>query len=61
MMGGNVSDKGKVLVACPSYAGKEYALDAWIEGFKSFNYPDAYAYMLDNTTGSKAYFDPIVG
>jgi hypothetical protein len=23
---------GRVLVACPTYAGKEYALDAWKAG-----------------------------
>ncbi len=24
--------RGRVLVACPTYAGKEYSLDAWVAG-----------------------------
>lgn len=43
---------GRVLVACPTYAGKEYALDAWAAGFRAMRdaHPEpVYAYQVDNT------------
>lgn len=48
---------GRVLVACPTYAGKEYALDRWIEGFRALEYPEKFAYQVDNTRVSPAYFE----
>jgi hypothetical protein len=44
-----MTDLGRVLVACPTYAGKEYALDAWVAGFRALDYPDLSAYQVDNT------------
>ncbi len=56
-------DTGRVLVACPTYAGKEYALDAWVAGFAALEYPDKFAYQVDNTNRSLdpelRYFDRI--
>ena len=54
-------EKGRVLVACPTYAGKEYALDAWKAGFDAMTYQPRVAYQVDNTAISEAYFDRIRG
>jgi len=48
---------GRVLVACPTYAGKEYSLDPWIAGFRALDYADKFAYQVDNTRVSPAYFE----
>lgn len=48
---------GRALVACPTYAGKEYALDAWVAGFNALDYEEKHAYQVDNTRVSPAYFD----
>lgn len=53
-------EKGRVLVACPTYGGKEYALDAWVAGFNALDYEPKYAYQVDNTAVSEKYFDRIV-
>jgi len=50
-------NQGKVLVACPTYAGKEYALEPWLQMFNALTYKDKVAYQVDNTRVSKAYFD----
>jgi hypothetical protein len=50
---------GKVLVACPTYAGKQYALDEWVEGYKALAYEPKCAYQVDNTNESQAYFEEI--
>jgi hypothetical protein len=50
--------KGSVLVGCPTYAGKEYSLDAWLEGARGFTYDEpVYLYQVDNTAISSAYFE----
>ena len=49
-------DKGSVLVACPTYAGKEYCLDEWVDGFDKLIYHPKFAYQVDNTRGSLLYF-----
>lgn len=49
--------RGSVLVACPTYAGKEYALDPWIAMFRALRYPAKFAYQVDNTRVSTAYFE----
>jgi hypothetical protein len=55
-----MSDNGRVLVACPTYAGKEYALDAWVAGARALQYDgDVSAYQVDNTAVSLAYFERI--
>jgi hypothetical protein len=39
----------KVLVACPTYKGKAYCLDAWAENVKSFTYLNYDVLLVDNT------------
>ena len=52
--------KGSVLVACPTYAGKEYALDRWVASARSLVYPEPiHFYQVDNTAVSLAYFERI--
>lgn len=53
-------DWGKVLVACPTYAGKEYALDDWIAGIKALTYQNLWMYQVDNTRGTLDYFNTLV-
>lgn len=50
-------DRGKVLVACPTYAGKEYALQPWLDAYHALTYPQKSAYQVDNTRVSQAYFN----
>jgi hypothetical protein len=50
---------GKVLVACPTYAGKEYCLDEWVAAFRALTYKDKHAYMVDNTRISLQYFEKL--
>lgn len=50
-----------VLVACPTYAGKELALDEWIKAYNSYLYTPRHAYMVDNTRGTEAYLEAIRG
>jgi hypothetical protein len=52
-----MSDRGRVLVACPTYAGKSYALEPWIEAYRALTYPDKSAYQVDNTRVSPAYYE----
>lgn len=52
-------DLGRALVACPTYAGKEYALDRWVEMFNALTYPAKHAYQVDNTRVSQAYYDKL--
>jgi hypothetical protein len=52
-------EQGSVLVACPTYAGKEYCLDAWVRGYDSLLYEPKYAYQVDNTRGTQNYFHRI--
>lgn len=51
--------RGRVLVGCPTYAGKEYALEPWIAMFKALTYSAKFAYQVDNTRVSPAYFERI--
>lgn len=46
-------------MACPTYAGKEYALDAWVAGFRALDYEEKFAYQVDNTRISPAYFEQL--
>jgi hypothetical protein len=52
-------ERGKVLVACPTYAGKEYALDAWKAGFDAMTYEPRVAYQVDNTALGMGYYERI--
>ena len=49
--------RGRVLVACPTYAGKEYSLEPWVQMFKALDYEAKHAYQVDNTRVSQGYFD----
>lgn len=48
---------GRVLVGCPTFAGKEYALEPWLAAFHVLTYEAKYAYQVDNTRVSLGYFD----
>jgi len=52
-------ETGSVLVACPTYAGKEYCLDDWVKMFYALDYEPKWSYMVDNTRGSRAYFETL--
>jgi hypothetical protein len=55
---GGVSDAtGRVLIGCPTYAGKEYSLDAWLKGVRSQTYEPKSIYTVDNTRISPAYYE----
>jgi len=49
--------KGKALVACPTYAGKQYSLQPWIDAYHALTYPNKAAYQVDNTGVSTAYYE----
>jgi hypothetical protein len=44
-----------VLVANCTFAGKEPALDAWVEGYKALTYQPREVFCVDNTGVSDAY------
>lgn len=55
-------DKGngefdRVLVACPTYRGKAYALEAFVNAYNNFTFPHRGLYMVDNTGDSWEYFE----
>jgi hypothetical protein len=50
----------RVLVAAPSYAGKEYAADRWIEAYEALTYEPRGALIVDNTRGSDGYSKMLV-
>lgn len=50
---------GRVLVGCPTYAGKEYCLDAWVRATKALTYDPKHIYTVDNTRVSTAYYDTL--
>jgi len=45
----------RVLVACPTCEGKDYALEEWWGAYQSFTWPDRQAFMADNTGGTLSY------
>lgn len=50
--------RGSVLVACPTYAGKEYSLEAWKAGYEALVYDEPkFAYQVDNTAAGTGYFE----
>ncbi len=49
--------RGRVLMACPTYAGKEYALEPWLAGYRALTYQPVVAYQVDNTRVSHGYFE----
>jgi hypothetical protein len=50
---------GRVLVAAPTYAGKQYCLDEWVSMYHSLRYEPKHAYLVDNTRGTQAFFKVI--
>lgn len=48
---------GRVLVGCPTFAGKQYCLDAWVAGCKALTYEPKHIYTVDNTRVSPAYYN----
>lgn len=52
-----MADLGRALVACPTYAGKQYALEPWLAMYQSLTFEAKHAYMVDNTRISPAYFE----
>jgi hypothetical protein len=53
------TDQGLVLVACPTYAGKEPCLEPWLEGYHALTYEPTRAYQVDNTSVSMGYYERI--
>lgn len=45
----------KVLVACVTFAGKEPALQRWLEAYHNLTYKDKSLFVVDNTGVSDAY------
>jgi hypothetical protein len=52
-----MKEQGLALVACPTYAGKEYALERWKAGFDALTYEPRSLYTVDNTRVGLAYFE----
>jgi hypothetical protein len=48
---------GRALVACPTYAGKQYSLKPWLDAYHALTYEPKFAYQVDNTGVSSAYFE----
>jgi len=46
----------KVLVACPTYIGKKYALEGYVRAYNDFVYPYRSLFMVDNTGSGLKYF-----
>jgi hypothetical protein len=45
-----------VVIGCPTYAGKLYALDAWAAAVSAQDYSGPFrALMVDNTSGTETY------
>lgn len=42
----------KILVACPTYDGKDYIIDQWVAAVKSLDYPNFEWLIVDNSKGS---------
>lgn len=47
----------RVLVACPTYLGKHYALEAYLSAYKAFTYPEKSLFMVDNTGTGLRYYE----
>ena len=44
-----------VLVTCPTYAGKEYCLDDWVNAYNALTHEHKGSLMVDNTRGSDGF------
>lgn len=47
----------KVLVACPTFKGKHYALEAYLSAYNAFSYPLKGLYMVDTGGDGLRYFE----
>jgi hypothetical protein len=47
----------RVLVACPTYKGKSYALEAYIRAYNDFAYPHRALFMVDNTGDGLRFYE----
>jgi hypothetical protein len=52
-------EQGGVLVAAPTYAGKEYSLQPWLDMYHALTYEPKHAYQVDNTRVSQAYYEKL--
>jgi hypothetical protein len=50
-------EEDNVLVACPTYRGKEYSLDAYVSAYNNFAYPYKGLFMVDNTGHDLKYYE----
>lgn len=50
-------EQDNVLVACPTYKGKSYSLEAYISAYNNFTYPHKGLFMVDNTGDGMKYFE----
>lgn len=51
----------RVLVACPTYEGKRYALTPYLQAFEDFAYPYKGLFLVDNTGMGLDYFEELKG
>lgn len=42
----------KILVACPTFEGKDYIIDKWVEAVKNIDYPNFQWLIVDNSQGT---------
>lgn len=47
------------LVACNTYAGKEYCLDEWVAAYNALTYEPKANFVVDNTAVSRAYLQTL--
>ena len=41
----------KILVACPTFDGKIYCLDRWVDAVRKIDYPNYSMLLVDNSVG----------
>lgn len=49
-----------VLVACPTYRGKHYALEAYLRAYNDFSYPNRSLFIVDNTSDGLGYYEHLL-
>lgn len=55
-----MSGAAPVLVACPTFAGKAYALDAYLAAYEALEYEPRHLFMVDTTRGSDTFHRQLV-
>jgi len=45
----------KILIACPTYEGKDYIIDKWVENIKNISYPNFDYLIVDNSVNEEYY------